>query len=71
MLKLGRMSVLVGKEQPALTMAAPKLFIQYQRIYHLIFRLEFEIRKSYQYSTIIIITTMSVQSVGEDHTIEM
>jgi hypothetical protein len=66
------MSAFRGKEQPPNTMAAPILFIRYQRIYDLIFRLEFEFQKSYPYCVIIIIiTTMSVQSVREDPTFEM
>jgi hypothetical protein len=66
------MSAFRGKEQPPLKMAAPILLIRYQRIYHLIFRLEFELQKSYPYSTIIIIITkISEQSVREDPTFEM
>jgi hypothetical protein len=55
-------------EEPPLTMSAPILFILYQRIYDLVFRLECELHKRFPCS--FIIGAMKVQFVREDPTFE-
>jgi hypothetical protein len=67
MLNPRRMVAFAVKEEPPLTMSAAILFIRYQRIYDLVFRLECEHHKCFPCS---IIGAIKVQIVKEDPTFE-